>query len=347
MNTISSSSSEESVPCYYETDNVQDVRIIKYDFTSTKECDISPCYHEDTSETYIDEQDINSPPNIEREDEKFFENIKEYESSFILRNERIECWEDTLKLCNRIQYPFESKKIKYLERTLKCSDRTSNIHIFDMDTIDCAVLFKELNPLVLNLADDNYAGGYVEMGSGAQEESLFRRSNYTQSLLQSSYPIYEDEAVYSPSISILKTNEETKWELIPNDEVIKLDFIACPAIKYPTTIMVRGEERLSDTDVILLKNKIKLIIHTALDNGHDIIIFGAMGCGAWENPRKHVAEIFKDVLISEYNGVILNYCFAILSTKSDLDVMCSYDETIYSSFDIFSKVFFGGFEART
>jgi uncharacterized protein (TIGR02452 family) len=92
-------------------------------------------------------------------------------------------------------------------------------------------------------------------------------------------------------------------------------------------------------DVILLKNKIKLIIHTALDNGNDTIIFGAMGCGAWENPRRHVAEIFKEVLLSEYNGVLLNYYFAILSTKSDLDVLCDYNETIHSSFDIFSEVF--------
>lgn len=84
-----------------------------------------------------------------------------------------------------------------------------------------------------------------------------------------------------------------------------------------------------------MKNKIRLIIQTAIENKHETIIFGAMGCGAWRNPVKHVAEIFKYVL-DECNGVILNYYFAILTTQDDVYQFRKRERT---SVEIFSDVF--------
>lgn len=59
--------------------------------------------------------------------------------------------------------------------------------------IDCLIAYKQLqdagnNPVVLNLADILVPGGCVESGSGAQEESIFRRSNITRTLTQDFYP---------------------------------------------------------------------------------------------------------------------------------------------------------------
>lgn len=59
--------------------------------------------------------------------------------------------------------------------------------------IDCLIACKQLqdagnNPVVLNLADILVPGGCVESGSGAQEESIFRRSNITRTLTQDFYP---------------------------------------------------------------------------------------------------------------------------------------------------------------
>ena len=62
-----------------------------------------------------------------------------------------------------------------------------------MKDIDCLVACKHLidasnNPVVLNLADILVPGGCVESGSGTQEESIFRRSNITKTLMPEFYP---------------------------------------------------------------------------------------------------------------------------------------------------------------
>ena len=248
---------------------------------------------------------------------------------------RIECWENTVKISELMAKPRSSVKTVYKKQSLKKQYSQSNVRFFNMDTIDCAIKCNEINPLILNLSDDYYAGGYVSSGSGAQEESIFRRTNYCQSLLQDYYPILNNEAVYSPDISVIKSSEATKWTPIPDNEVPQFCFIACPALKYPETITKKKEDKLLPEDVEILKNKIRLIIQTAIENKHDTIIFGAMGCGAWRNPVKHVAEIFKYVL-NECNGVILNYYFAILTTQDDVYQFRKRERT---SVEIFSDVF--------
>lgn len=172
-----------------------------------------------------------------------------------------------------------------------------------------SLLFK--NSLILNLADNYFPGGYVEEGAAAQEESIFRRTTYCKTLVKSLYPIENDEAIYSPNVSLLKMNEENDWKLYPDDK-IKLQLIACPGIKYPST----NNERLNERDVQLLEVKIRLIIQCAVKYNHDIIIFGALGCGAWKNPPHHVAEIFKEILL-EYDGIISTFVFAILTRKDN------------------------------
>ena len=224
---------------------------------------------------------------------------------------RIDCWKHTLQLSNNLSKPPPSLKIRY-DKKYKYYKKyeKSNIHFFDMDTIDCCLLHSP-NALVLNLADDLFPGGSVDVGSGAQEESLFRRTNYCASLKIDLYPIRKDEIIYSPEISVIKTSEKTSWELDTN--LHKISFIACPGIKYPETI--RNQTRLNKKDTKILKRKIKLMIQTAIRFNYDTIIFGALGCGAWRNPIEHVAEIFREVL-QKLDGTLLNFYFAIMTTNN-------------------------------
>ena len=203
------------------------------------------------------------------------------------------------------------------------SPREPTVDFLNQDAIDVALDLlstgKALRPLVLNLADDLFAGGCVNQGSGAQEESLFRRTNYFQTLEQDDalYPIEDGEAVYSPEVTILKSSEETGWQLYPVDQRPVLAFVACPGLKYPEWIVgENGEYQLTSEDVQILKEKIGVIIQVAAQYKHDAIVLGALGCGAWRNPIKHVAEIFKSVL-DAYEGLVPYVVFAILSTTDD------------------------------
>jgi len=243
---------------------------------------------------------------------------------------RIECWNDTKQICQTISSPPSSIREHYdasfLLQKIRATEKTeSNIRIYDMDTIDCALLFDK--PLVLNLSDDEYAGGWVNMGSGAQEESIFRRTNYFQTLTQNLYPINDDECIYSPQVSVIKSSENNNWKLYDNP--VFLDFIACPAIKYP---FLDENETLCQDDIDLLENKVKMIIQVALKYNHNTIIFGAMGCGAWQNPPQHVATIFRKIL-KEYDGIIDNYIFAILRNYNNDD-----DDDSENNYDVFKNV---------
>jgi uncharacterized protein (TIGR02452 family) len=204
-----------------------------------------------------------------------------------------------------------------------------------MDAIDCCLVHSP-NALVLNLADDLFPGGCVAQGSGAQEEALFRRTNYCDTLKQKLYPIKNDEAIYSPQVSVIKTNEKTGWEIL--DKYPRIAFIACPGLKYPNVVNVNGEPRLQEEDVEILKIKVKTIIQTAVIFNHDTIIMGALGCGAWRNPVKHVAEIFKEVL-QECDGVIKNYYFAILNTTDENYLVRNRDTSKKKTVDVFQEVF--------
>ena len=241
-----------------------------------------------------------------------------------ITQKRIDCWKHTLQLSHSLSKPPPSLKIRY-DKKYKYYKKyeKSNIDFFDMDSIDCCLLHSP-NALVLNLADDLFPGGCVDIGSGAQEESLFRRTNYCASLNIELYPIKKDEIIYSPEISVIKKGEHSSWELM---NLNKISFIACPGIKYPETIR---NQRLNKKDTKILKRKIKLMIQTAIRFNYDTIIFGALGCGAWRNPIEHVAEIFREVL-QKLDGVLLNFYFAIMTTNTNKD----NKKTI----DIFKDVF--------
>jgi uncharacterized protein (TIGR02452 family) len=250
---------------------------------------------------------------------------------------RIDCWEDTKQRCASLPVPPPSMKV-YYQTEFPYSRRYnhSNIQFFDRDAIDLGLELAAENPLILNLSDDQFAGGCVDQGSGAQEESLFRRTNYFQTLTDEFYPIKYGEAVYSPNVSVIKTSERTGWQPCA-DKGQTVCFVACPAIKYPQTTETRdGERRLSNKDARNLKIQICTIIQCALAHGHDTVIFGAMGCGAWNNPSKHVAEIFRETL-SAMDGLVKNYYFAILTTRGDLAVFngAQYQMT---TVDIFKHV---------
>ena len=262
-----------------------------------------------------------------------------------LFTDRISVWADTQKIAAEIPEPPASVKIHYdpgysAQKTFAKSE----IRFFDMDCIDCALAHSP-DAVILNLADDNFPGGCVSLGAGAQEEAVFRRTNYCSSLKfpqpnNNLYPIRDGETIYSPEISVIKTSEADGWQLIPTANRPKVAFIACPGLKYPNTELVDGEPRLTPVDIDRLKNKIRVIIQTAAKFGHQTVILGALGCGAWRNPIKHVAEIFHELLLGELAGIIQRYYFAILTTDDRNSIMRNRgNSATRRTIDIFREVF--------
>eukprot|EP00798_Chlamydomonas_sp_ICE-L_P027321 gene27321-biopygen3159 len=180
-----------------------------------------------------------------------------------------------------------------------------------MDTVDATLDLIEqgMHPLVLNMADIHNPGGCVSCGGGMQEESLFRRTNYHRHLSRSFYPIGEREAVVSFDVDIIRECERDGFEFLKLSK--SASFLACPCISMPQLV----DNRFSEKDIQLFREKVRLVLSVAHKYGHDSIVLGAWGCGAFGCPPKHVAEImFAE--IEKVEGCFKKIVFAILGTDN-------------------------------
>jgi uncharacterized protein (TIGR02452 family) len=106
----------------------------------------------------------------------------------------------------------------------------------------------------------------------------------------SHYPIGDGEAVYAPGVVVFKNGERHATDPFGTmAEPAVLDFVACPGLRHP---MLSSEGRLYEADELRLAVKIRTVLQVAARHGHDAVVLGALGCGAWKCPSRHVAEVF-------------------------------------------------------
>ena len=185
--------------------------------------------------------------------------------------------------------------------------------MIDIDTLTCCQLLSDqgLSVLGLNMACPRNPGGGVKRGCFSQEENCFRRSNYFIALPKISkfYPIPDNGCIYTKTITVIK---DQKYQLL--EKPFNVSMIACAALRYPP--MRSNGEYVKENDKRLMKHKIEQIFQVALLNGHDCLVLGAFGCGAFGNNPVVVAELFNEV-IKQYYGCFKNITFAVLSYKDD------------------------------
>lgn len=208
----------------------------------------------------------------------------------------------------------------------------SKPRVVDRDCIELAFEIRCARPVVLNLSDDFAAGGAIMMGSGAQEESLWRRTALCHTQKQWLYPLCVPgkpaDLLYSPEVPVLRDTEAKGYAWFPAP-YRRLDFIAIPALKYPKPQKDGG---LSVADQHTLEERLRLVLRVAAHKGNDVVILGAMGCGAWRSPPQAVADVFARVL-PEFNGCFQQIFVAILNTSSRLfdgKSLCEVFETTLS-----------------
>lgn len=263
--------------------------------------------------------------------------VEQREKSFM---DRMLCYDETRDFIKKhnLKYNFESEKYKYTPQRMPAHPpfQTTFVKIYNMDTIDMGLILAEkgYNPLLLNNADHSFPGGNVEQGSGAQEECLFRRTNYFQALTMEYYPIKLDECVYSPNVLCVRKSENDHWEFYKQFKYI--NFVACPGIYQPKLEYDHEEgkvinKQFNRKDEEIFLNKIRLIFQTGYKRGHNALVLGALSCGAWRGPVHHIAQLFKQVC-NEYNGLFGVVAFAIF----DGDVT---KQKKTSNFDVFCEVF--------
>ena len=226
-------------------------------------------------------------------------------------------------------------------KTIPLSEATTSPYpstIVKVVNDDCLIVYKSLvskgyRPVILNMANANSPGGGYKRGDGAQEETLFRRSNYYQSLDLSLddekpsarfyctsgcdlepfeendklYPMDTFGAIYTSGLTVFRSPEPTGYAFmdVPMYDVCA---IAMAAYRDPK---LENKKFLSAKHSLGTRKKIENVFAIAYQHKHDCLVLSALGCGAFRNPPTHVAQIFKSV-IEQYAGYFKCIYFSII-----------------------------------
>ncbi|CAF1541060.1 unnamed protein product [Rotaria sp. Silwood1] len=214
---------------------------------------------------------------------------------------------------------------------------TTSVHVVNED---CLIVYEYLlskgyRPLLLNMANAHSPGGGYRRGDGAQEENIFRRSNYFRSLdmdlddrtptarfyctsnceekpltgRDRMYPMDEFGAIYTSGLTVFRQPENIGYALM-DKPMLNVCAIAIAAYRDPK-LDKNNKNFLSSKYSIGMRKKIENIFAIGHHHNHDCLVLSAFGCGAFRNPPKHVAAIFKSV-IEQYAGFFNRIYFAII-----------------------------------
>ena len=183
---------------------------------------------------------------------------------------------------------------------------------------------------VLNMASAKNPGGGVYGGAGAQEEYLFRCSDYYRFLFQyadpasfdcekvygiphnprHSYPLKRNfGGVYSHGVTIFRGTEANGYALL--ETPWKVNFVAVAANNIRR--YMNGRTTIPDKFIPSTLSLIRTILRIAYNNGQRRLVLGAFGCGAFANPPGHMAQLFKQVFEEpEFQGLFREIHFAII-----------------------------------
>lgn len=196
-------------------------------------------------------------------------------------------------------------------------------------------------PAVLNLASDTSPGGGFERGAMAQEEALCYRSSLFLSLHKTHYPWNSLQGLYTRDVVIIRSALSDGHTVLspavaPADLPV-VSVLSIAALRRPMlddTQTPSGEQRKifrNAEDRELTKKKMRLALRMAASKGHDCLVLGALGCGAFKNPAEEIADAWKQVLEdAEFaGGWWREIWFAVLDPENE------------GNFELFEKVLAG------
>ena len=266
------------------------------------------------------------------------------------KEDLIACFEDTLKVSEKIKYDVKSKVNVYPENFVskkKPKNYSGTISVVRNDTFEEARKQTGSGKIaVLNFANPHIPGGGVKNGTTAQEESLCRCSNLylslnTESNLKKYYSynqaagdmFFTDRIIYSGNITVFK-NQELKN--LDKKDWFTVDVVTCAA-PYLARMKYVNKAVLFE----VFKKRIRNIFEVSIDNSADVLILGAFGCGAFKNPPEIVAKAFKEVIEeNEYKKSFKKIIFAIKTDKNKEDVnFASFDREFGNESTLNQQIF--------
>ena len=203
----------------------------------------------------------------------------------------------------------------------------SKVIISGKRTLEAARYYQGKKVCVLNFADALVPGGMVFQGASTQEEAICRCSTLYESIsrdemVEKFYKshrklnvMYNDDIIYTPDVIVFK-EDTLEAKVLSEEEWYPVDVITCAAPNLGA-IFEADREVISRFELMLvLGSRIERILEVAKKRGNEVVILGAFGCGAFNNPPEMVAEAFKEAL-KKYGKYFETVEFAIYCSKKE------------------------------
>lgn len=205
---------------------------------------------------------------------------------------------------------FKHTKEKYISKK-HCPNFDTKVYVHNRDVIGVMIDLNKSYPtdlmLVMNLASRTHYGGGYQNGALAQEEELFRKTDYSLHSGKELYPIQKDSFICTPYVTVVK---DENYNRLPLKDLFMVDMIAISAINKPKLVNNHLSKEDYEYTQMLIRNTFEFAVH----HGYKHLVLGALGCGVFKNPPTDIANIYKQI-IKEYNGWFETISFAVLSNR--------------------------------
>ncbi|TFB02933.1 hypothetical protein CCMA1212_005371 [Trichoderma ghanense] len=190
--------------------------------------------------------------------------------------------------------------------------------------------------VVLSNANSRVPGGPWLQGAMAQEEEICYRTSLSMSLHDDLYPWAGTQGIYTSDVVVIRDDVKSGHNLLhPDTDAANLPVVSVISIAAPTRfkrttealILNNGAQSITAKRAIYkntedrdsMKMKMRFCLRIAASKGHGLLVLGALGCGAFGNPRDDVAECWLEVLREgEFGGGWWEEVwFAVLDPRGD------------------------------
>ena len=243
------------------------------------------------------------------------------------RNQNIRIFNDTERMCSyhdrlwkQVQESREKQKLvlscEMIPEQKESVKRAGKVIVSGKRSFEAASAYKGKKTCVLNFASSTNAGGGVVRGANAQEECLCRCSTLypclnTEEMWEGFYyphrrnlnSLYNDDCIYTPDVLVFKTDTKAP-ELMAEESWYPVNIITCaaPNLRSIASCYMNpdaGESAGNVSDEQLYELHLQRgwrIFELAKSEGNEVLILGAFGCGAFQNPPEVVARAYKTLL---------------------------------------------------
>jgi len=159
-------------------------------------------------------------------------------------------------------------------------------------------------PLLMDAGSRSHFGGGYENGARAQEEELCRRSNLAHCMdpqhgfAETLYPLEPTACIYVPSVQFFRDGGENDYaiQLHEDGRSVRSTALAVGIVAATRNpVLVSGKLRADIGEST--QEALASFFHCARIHGHRSVVLVPLGCGAYNNPPGHIAQLFDAALL--------------------------------------------------